>query len=57
MCGPRLECITERRRLFSATFKRGYKKPIFIDLTRAFGAINSNLARIKLPAIDLTSLV
>lgn len=49
--------MTEKRSLFSAIFKRGYKKATFIDLSEALDAINSNLARIKLHAIDLTSLV
>lgn len=54
---PKPEFITEKRSLFSAIFKRGYKKATFIDLPKAFDAINSNLAGIKLHAIDLTSLV
>lgn len=57
MSCPKPECITEKRSLFSAIFKRGYKKATFIDLTKAFDAINGNLAGIKLHAIDLTSLV
>lgn len=57
MSCPKPDCITENRHLFSAIFKREYKKATFIDLTKAFDAISSNLARRKLHAIDLTSLV
>lgn len=57
MSCPKPGCITEGRSLFSAVFKGEYKEATFIDLTEAFDAINGNSARIKLHAIDLTSLV
>lgn len=54
---PPARCVTEGRGLFSAVCERESKEATFIDLTKACDAINSNLARIKLHAIDLTSLV